>query len=410
MSCARKLINNVLVVILFLPALLAAHETSAEELGALVSHRLGYMKAVAAYKWLNQLPIENQAREQLVLSSAVRQGLRHKLTRSSSEHFFKLQIEAAKEVQSHWFKKWQHDPASVPATVADLDGEIRPALLRLGEDITAGLATLPTKLDIDPVEGLSQNTRTRLSLAAKAVEVYPNQLVQVLDSGVLRVGTTGDYAPFSLQADPPDRHETHSGIDIDLAKNLANTLGVEIEWVQTSWPNLMADLHRGRYDIGMSGISIDARRQQTAFFSRAYHRGGKSAIFHCSDKNSFTSLKSIDKPSTRLIVNPGGTNQAFVNANIRQAMITVHDDNRTIFEEIIQRKADVMITDQIEVRLQISRHPQLCAAFGNETLTTLEKAFLMPQDIVWKTYVDTWLGQRLDDGLVGAVFDKHTRN
>ena len=69
MSCARKLINNVLVVILFLPALLAAHETSAEELGALVSHRLGYMKAVAAYKWLNQLPIENQAREQLVLSS-----------------------------------------------------------------------------------------------------------------------------------------------------------------------------------------------------------------------------------------------------------------------------------------------------------------------------------------------------
>jgi len=34
----------------------------------------------------------------------------------------------------------------------------------------------------------------------------------------------------------------------------------------------------------------------------------------------------------------------------------------------------------------------------------------MPQDIAWKAYVDTWLGQRLDDGLVDAVFDKHTRN
>ncbi len=408
MPCTRKLISNALVVILALPVLLATHETRAEELGGLVSHRLGYMKDVAAYKWLNQLPIESLTREQLVLSSAVRQGLRHQLTRSSSEHFFKLQIEAAKEVQSHWFEKWQHNPASVPATVADLDGEIRPALLRLGEDITVALATLPTKLDIDPVEGLSQNTLTRLSLAAQTVEVYPNQLVQVLDSGVLRVGTTGDYAPFSLQAGP--RHGARSGIDIDLAKNLANSLGVEIEWVQTSWPDLMADLHRGRYDIGMSGISVNAHRQQTAFFSRAYHRGGKSALVRCSDKNSFTSLKSIDKPSTRLIVNPGGTNQVFVNANIRQAMITVHDDNRTIFEEIIQRKADVMITDQIEVRLQISRHPKLCAAFGNETLTTLEKAFLMPQDIVWKEYVDDWLGQRLDDGLVDAVFDKHTRN
>jgi len=265
MSCARKLIINALMVILALPALLAAHETSAEELGELVSHRLSYMKAVAAYKWLNQLPIENLTREQLVLSRAVRQGLRHKLTRSSSEHFFKLQIEAAKEVQSHWFEKWQHDPASVAATVADLDGEIRPALLRLGEDITAALATSPTKLDIDSVEGLSQNTLTRLSLAAQAIEVYPNQLEQVLDSGVLRVGTTGDYAPFSLQAGPLGRHGARSGIDIDLAKNLANSLGVEIEWVQTSWPDLMADLHRGRFDIGMSGISVNARRQQTAF-------------------------------------------------------------------------------------------------------------------------------------------------
>ncbi len=393
--------------LLVLSTFLLALSASAKDLTQLVEQRLGYMKDVAAYKWQHKLAIENIEREAVVLNAAQSQGFRFGLTKDSSVHFFAIQISAAKEIQRHWFQQWHSHPNSVPENTASLEREIRPALLSLGEAITAALASGETTLAGLNVEGLSNAMANQLDAAARAVTTYPNQLVQVLDSGVLRVGTTGDYAPFSFLPDSSDNSAQWSGIDIDLAKDLAQTLGVEIQWVHTSWPTLMNDLHSGRYDIGMSGISINLTRQQTAFFSNAYRRGGKAPLIRCADNSKFRSLGDIDQSDTRVIVNPGGTNQKFTDANIHKASIAVHDDNRSIFNEIINDKADVMFTDKIEIELQTKRHHQLCAAMGEQTLTYSEKGYLLPQDIVWKMYVDTWLNTRSGDGTLEKLFNKH---
>jgi cyclohexadienyl dehydratase len=277
----------------------------------------------------------------------------------------------------------------------------------LGEAIAAALAHGSINLTGLKVEGLGSTMARELASAAKAVSNYPNQLAQVLGSGVLRVGTTGDYAPFSFRPDFNDSSAQWSGIDIDLAKNLAQSLGADIQWVHTSWPTLMNDLHSGRYDIGMSGISINLARQQTAFFSNAYQRGGKAPLIRCADRRKYRSLDDIDQNGTRVIVNPGGTNQKFTNANIHKASIAIHDDNRSIFNEIINHTADVMFTDKIEIKLQTRRHPELCAAMGGQTLTYSEKGFLLPQDIVWKAYVDTWLNMLSCNGTLEKLFNKH---
>ena len=395
---------NLLLLLLILPLPVNA---SASDLLQLVGQRLGYMKDVAAFKWQHGLPIENLEREKVVLTSAVHQGLRFGLDKSSARGFFEVQIEAAKEVQNYWFEQWRQNPGSLPQNSIDLEGKIRPTLLQLGESITTELANEPSGLTSLEIEGLSSATVTRLSNAARAVEVYPDRLTQVLDSGVLRVGTTGDYAPFSYRPERSSNASQWSGIDIDLAQDLALSLGVKIHWVQTSWPELMNDLHSGRYDIGMSGISISEQRKKTAFFSNPYHRGGKTPLIRCSDDEKYYSLEAIDKPQTRLIVNPGGTNQKFVNSNIHQAKVLVHNDNRSIFNELIMNRADVMITDQIEVRLQTRQHRELCAAMGKQTLTFSEKAFLLPQDETWRDNINSWLMKRLDDGLVKKLFDLH---
>ena len=66
-----------------------------------------------------------------------------------------------------------------------------------------------------------------------------------------------------------------------------------------------------------------------------------------------------------------------------------------------------MFTDKIEIELQTKRHHQLCAAMGEQTLTYSEKGYLLPQDIVWKMYVDTWLNTRSGDGTLEKLFNKH---
>ena len=365
------------------------------------------MKDVAAFKWQHGLPIENLEREKIVLASAIQQGLHFQLTKDSSQAFFEVQIDAAKEIQGYWFEQWRKKPGSIPQSSVDLDGEIRPALILLGQSITAELAMGSPGLASLTIEGLSSATVARLGDVARTVEVYPDRLTQVLDTGVLRVGTTGDYAPFSYRGEQNSSASQWSGIDIDLAQDLALSLGVKIQWVHTSWPELMNDLHSGRYDIGMSGISISQQRKKTAYFSTPYHSGGKTPLIRCSDDQKYSSLAAIDKPQTRLVVNPGGTNQKFVNLNIHKAKVLVHNDNRSIFNELIMNRADVMITDQIEVRLRSGLHSELCAAMGNQTLTFSEKAFLLPQDKTWRDTINGWLKQRLDDGLVDKLFDLH---
>ena len=183
-------------------------------------------------------------------------------------------------------------------------------------------------------------------------------------------------------------------------------MGVQPEFVLTSWPALIDDLQTGNYDIAMSGVSRTLARQQVGLLSRPYHADGKTPIGRCADRARFGSLDRIDQPDVRVVVNPGGTNERFVDERIRQARKVLHPDNRTIFAEIAAGRADVMFTDRIEVDLQARRHPELCALLADD-LTYQEKSYLMPQDPIWLEFVDTWLALRLAEGAVDAAFAAH---
>src|SRR5215813_420033 len=131
-------------------------------------------------------------------------------------------------------------------------------------------------------------------------------LDEIIQRGTLRVGSTGDYKPFTYQNPESKGFE---GIDIDMAASLAKALGVKLEIVKTAWPNLMADFTAGKFDIAMGGVSVTLERQKKGFFSTAYLIDGKAAIARCADTEKFSSLAAIDKPETKAIVNPGGTNE-----------------------------------------------------------------------------------------------------
>ncbi len=230
-----------------------------------------------------------------------------------------------------------------------------------------------------------------------------NRLDEIIARGVLRVGTTGDYKPFSYRPSPSG---TFVGLDVELAGQLAKSLGVRVDLVPTTWPTLMKDLGEDRFDIAMSGVSISLERQKKALYSIPYLKDGKTPITRCENKDRFQTLTQIDQPGTRLIVNPGGTNERFARANVRQAAIEVYPDNVTIFDQIVSGRADLMITDAIETRLQQQLKPELCALHPESPFDFSEKAYLLPRDVLWKTFVDQWLHQTMASGNFAKLLEK----
>jgi cyclohexadienyl dehydratase len=227
-----------------------------------------------------------------------------------------------------------------------------------------------------------------LLTAIPAAAQAPGGLDAILARGVLRVGMTGDYRPFSYR---DSASGAVTGLDVDMAQSLADGLGVKLEIVPTAWGTLTADLTAGKFDIAMGGVTITLSRLRTAFFSAPVMRGGKTPIARCADKDRFQTLAQIDRPEVTVITNPGGTNESFDRATLHSARILVFPDNTTIFDQLVQGHADVMITDGVETRLQQKLHPELCAIHPEAPFTNSELGYMLPRDVALKFFVDAWL-------------------
>jgi len=229
------------------------------------------------------------------------------------------------------------------------------------------------------------------SLFAIAIITAPAQAAgidDVMKAGVLRVCSPGDYKPFAFQK--PDG--TFEGIDVDLMQSLATSLGVKLEWVKTSWANMMGDFTGGKCDIAVGGISVTLDRQKRANFSTAYMVNGKTPIVRCADVGKYQSVADIDKPGVKVIANPGGSNERFAKANFKTAALTIHTDNLTIFDEVLKGNADVFVTESAEAIVQQRQKPGLCAVNPDKPLQYGEMAYLLPRgDVLTKEYVDQWL-------------------
>ena len=84
------------------------------------------------------------------------------------------------------------------------------------------------------------------------VRVEAGHLEEIAARGTIRIGTTGDYIPMSYLN--PDTGE-YEGIDAELSKIIAASLGVAIEYVPTTWPTRLT-LHFAAYQGIMRGLSL----------------------------------------------------------------------------------------------------------------------------------------------------------
>ena len=224
-------------------------------------------------------------------------------------------------------------------------------------------------------------------------------------SGVLRVGTTGDYKPMSFL--DPETGE-YWGFDTALAEDLAEALGVEIEYVPTTWPTLMEDTLAGRFDLAVCGITITDDRQEQALMSEGYLVNGKTVLCRAEDADKYTSLESINRPDVRVMENPGGLNERFARENLPDAELIIHDVNEEIPGLVAAGEADVMITEIVEAGYYVGQDDRLAAPLIYEPFTQGELGVLMPKgsdDLL--DFVNDFLSEEAESGRIDELAEEY---
>lgn len=263
-----------------------------------------------------------------------------------------------------------------------------------------GLAGILTGCGAQAQDATTSTAPPDASVAPAAAD---SRLGEVMRDKAVQVCTTGDYRPYTYK--DPDTGQW-SGIDVDMARDLGESLGADVEFVQTSWADVVKDLNE-HCDIAVGGISYTTDRAQKVAFSDATSPDGKTPIVRCGEEDEYATVADINKPSVRVITPVGGTNERFAEKHFPDAQVTKFKDNNTIFDQIIQGKADVMVTDASETRWVAHEKPQLCSVHPDKPFDHFDKGYLLPQgDTVWEEYVDNWLDIASQDGTKAAAEKK----
>ncbi|HVY79439.1 MAG TPA: gamma subclass chorismate mutase AroQ, partial [Steroidobacteraceae bacterium] len=262
----------------FLLALVAgahadAHFSSARErvdqVFRLADERMALMPGVAAYKWQKKAPVTDPERERAVTAHAVEVARTMGLAPEGIQALFDLQVRAARESQIRLHEAWRRRGYDFPGPVPDLARDVRPTLDRFTVDFLRALYRAAPDLErtnfatvagksIDSLRAPGWTDDDKRELLADLSRVHripfgagsPTRLERIKAAGVLRVGTTGDYAPFSVE-----QQGVLSGADIDLAESLAKRLGATPLFVRTTWKTMLDDLQADEFDLAVGGVS-----------------------------------------------------------------------------------------------------------------------------------------------------------
>ena len=249
-----------------------------------------------------------------------------------------------------------------------------------------------------------------LATAAAVTSLFLTQFAQagqrldkIMESKVIRVGTPGDYRPFAIKT------ETGlTGHDIDVIELMAKEIGVKVEYVPTSWPNLMKDIQAGKFDVAVGGITRNVGRIRYIEMLPGYAPFGKVALVRAAEKSKYMTLEDLNKSNVRVIKNPGGTNEAFVLENLKEAQVSTHDKNAEIPGLIAEGKGDVMITETYEALHYSKADPRLYAAYIDAPLTPKNQlGFMIPIDDADYSRVMGFVWELLDSrGVLKQTSDK----
>lgn len=173
-------------------------------------------------------------------------------------------------------------------------------------------------------------------------------LAQIQEKGEIVVAMEGTWAPWTYH----DEGGALVGFDVEVARNIADKLGVGVTFVEGEWDGLLAGLDAGRYDIMVNGVDITEERAEKYDFSIPYAYNRTAVIVNGDNEN----IKSMEDLEGKHTANTISSTYAEV-AEQYGAQVTGVDDLNQTFELLLSGRIDATLNAEVTYYDYMAQHP-----------------------------------------------------
>ena len=191
-------------------------------------------------------------------------------------------------------------------------------------------------------------------------ETADDLLAQIKERGSIVVAMEGTWAPWTYHNENNDL----VGYDVEVAQNIAEKLGVEVEFVEGEWDGLLAGLESGRYDIMVNGVGVTEERAEKYNFSTPYAYN-KTAVIVRGDYDEISSMEDLNGKKTANTISSTYAAQA----EAYGATVTAVDDLNQTIELLLSNRIDATLNAEVVFNDYKKEHPEAnvkIAAYSDE--------------------------------------------
>lgn len=222
-----------------------------------------------------------------------------------------------------------------------------------------------------------------------------------LQAGVLRVGTEGVYAPFSYH-DPASGQLV--GYDVDVARAVADKLGVRVEFVETPWDSIFAALEANRFDVVANEVTINDERKAKYDLSEPYSVGEGVIVTRADDD----SIKTLADLKGKVAAENATSNWSEIARKAGARVESVEGFTQAI-KLLNQGRVDVVVNDSIAVYAYLAETGDKSVKIAGNVGAKSEQGFAARKNSGLLPDLDKALDELRADGTLAAISQKYLK-
>jgi polar amino acid transport system substrate-binding protein len=231
-------------------------------------------------------------------------------------------------------------------------------------------------------------------LPGKLIYSSSGQMETIRKRGTLRVGVS-IFVPWVMHSNKGDL----IGYEIDVARQLAEDLGVKVEFVQTSWAAIIAELLADKYDIIISGLSLTSERALLINFSEPYSHSASVLIANRKLVGKLTDKKQFNTKNITIGVVKGSTGEKILDREFPQADIKAYEFESQAVAALLSGKIQAMLSSTPRTGYLLSRHDkELFQPFAKPLAVYAEGFGIRKGDSDFLNFLNTWIRVNTQNG------------